>query len=599
MYKSFPRPTLVDDVSSFNAMANRLLELHDTFIGVDTETTGVLPFYGDEIVGLSFYDMGQNEGWYVPIAHGRGTLLESQLNLPQAGIDFLVKLLFRLDKNGCIFLFWNAMFDLAVLAQLGFDVIPKRFVDVQIAAHLINETQPMNLTDRATLGGLAEIQTLENQIRGMGGKDNIYLMDPSDVMRYGIGDAWAPVALWIDYSAEIERLEIEDLLRLEHALIPLLARGWRQGFSCDTKAIKKAIVGCSANMEKLSKQIHKIFNKPYGKINIGSPPQLMDLFGIKSTAKGILEELPHPAAAPVLQWRGLQKARDSYYEKMLEHMEAAPDGKLHPSLNQTGTRTGRFSCTNPNLQSMPRQSNEAIQKAGIPTPRECLIADEGQVFIFADYSQAELRLQAHYSRDERMLDVFAQGRNVHAETADILWGPGSSTDKELYHKGKTTNFAMTYGAGYREIALQLNISEGEAQKLVATYRRAYPGLPTFARRAEMKAAKQRHVRMWDGRYARFGSEEETYKASSYLIQGGVAQIVKRAMVALDKELLIQQLGQVMFQIHDEIVITTTEAQIKEATKVIRAITEDFEFDPPPQVDISVGVSWGDKHEVKV
>ena len=278
----------------------------------------------------------------------------------------------------------------------------------------------------------------------------------------------------------------------------------------------------------------------------------------------------------------------------LDFSSRAQDGRLHPCLNQTGVRTGRFSCSDPNLQSAPRSGDQA---QGVPLVRDCIVADPGHVFLFADYSQAELRLIAHYAENGFMYEGMVRGDDVHAQTAQLLFG--EDTTKAHRQTGKTMNFAMQYGASHKEIARQLDIPELDAIELRARYRQAYPELHKLSETAFRTATTRRYIELWTGRRSHYPDPSWGYacKAISHLIQGGVAEMVKRAMVRIDESLHERGWGEVVFELHAEIICSVPRQHAEEATALIKQLGEDFPFDPPPILEVSVGTTWANKARI--
>ncbi len=358
------------------------------------------------------------------------------------------------------------------------------------------------------------------------------------------------------------------------------------GLACNEDLLRAGADACTEWMDALAGQIRHILDSP--SLNVGSPKELQKLLDLSTTAEAVLREHPHPAAPLILEWRAYQKLRGTYFAPFLDFSSCASDGRLHPCLHQAGTRTGRFSCSDPNLQGAPRSRDQA---QGVPLVRSCIMADPGHVFLFADYSQAELRLIVRYAEKGLLYEAMKQGDDIHAQTARILFGE-DATDAQR-QIGKTMNFAMLYGAGRKEISAQLGVSEDEAAPLMGKFRSAYPELYKLSVKAQAKAYKRGFTRLWTGRRAHYPdtARQFTRNALAHLIQGGVAEMVKRAMLRIDEALRERGWGEVIFQMHDEVICSVPEQHADEAAVLMKRLGEDFPLEPPPILEVSVGTTW--------
>lgn len=233
----------------------------------------------------------------------------------------------------------------------------------------------------------------------------------------------------------------------------------------------------------------------------------------------------------------------------------------------------------------------------VPFVRDCIVADPGCVFLFADYSQAELRLMTHYAKHRRMYEAMMRGYDVHAQTARVLFG--EDVTRAQRQTGKTMNHAICYGIGHREIAAQLGVPQDEARRLLRRYCQAYFELYIIGEIAYARASGRGYIWMWIGRRSRYPDSGWGYtrKAVSHLIQGGVAEMLKRAMLRMDDLLRGRGWGEVVFQMHDEIICSVLEQHAEEAAVLIKQLGEGFPFDPPPVLEVSVGQTWADKTRI--
>jgi DNA polymerase-1 len=288
----------------------------------------------------------------------------------------------------------------------------------------------------------------------------------------------------------------------------------------------------------------------------------------------------------VLEYRGWTKVNSTYYEAYLNTW-CDHNGVIHPNLSLIGTISGRLSSFDPNLQAVPRYTK--VYKV-----KDVFTARPGYVLVSADYSQAEIRWGTHYAREENMAQNLLQGLDIHSVTADALNIPRDAA--------KRINFGIIYGIGKKSLAKQLRIPEEKAGEYLSLYHGMYPGFRRLYNRAENAATERGYIRMFTGRIRRYDAYNPTHKASSNLIQGAVAEMMRLAILRLG-DLLADTDTHMLLQIHDQILFEVPEYRLRQILSVIRDGMENFlpgfELMVPMKVDIKVGKSWGQMTEMDV
>jgi len=549
-------------------------------VAIDTETTG-LDKWRDLIVGFSLCPLETKHAFYIPIRHELGSLFAGNSNLPAPVIDKIRQAMAARDKSA-VWLMWNAPFDYRMLRRDGFGPF-SRITDVQVLWHILDERPSNKLSVRAKAIGF-DIDEVERKLMRLGGHKAIVNMSPKDMYEYACTDALATAILHEKAILELEKEpELFELAKREVQLTRLIINMEKVGFPVNVEKLKKYADLAQQNMNRLSREISELAGRP---INPASSQQVCAVLGIPSSSREALEEVGGDLAKAILEWRAWEKSLSTFYSVMLEKQI---DGRIHPTINQTGTETGRWSCQDPNLQALPRENE-------IYHVRECMEAPDGKMLVLWDYSQMELRVVAHYSGDSAMLSMLANGQDVHQRTAEAIFGPNAT--KEHRQIAKTINFAMVYGAGAKELSVQLRISEDEARDLLWQYKRTFPNVAAFLRKAQDVAKNRGYIIMWGGRRKRFDKDDEKshFKAISNLVQGSAAEIVKSAMLKLDP-MVRQNGGQILLQVHDEIIVEAPEEKAHEIALAGIPILQDFKLRCPLVVEASIGKCWAQKQKI--
>jgi DNA polymerase-1 len=605
----------LDELDVWIAEANRL-----GTVAFKIETTGGRPMR-TKLVGISL-STEAGKAAYIPFAH-RAQAAQGSLDLGDNGAAApnQIKMDEALDRL-------RPMMEDPSVLKVGHDV------KIQAAVLARNGIQVTSVDDTMMLsyvleGGLHahEIEAL-NELH-VGCK----LPTLKDIIGSGkteIGfDQVAPEAAR-DYSAPQAdlALRLHALLKprliaervttvyetLERPLIPVLDRMERLGIRVDGKVLKSLSDDFAKRIAVLEKEIFKLAGHEF---NIGSPKQLgeilFDEMGLSGGKKGktgaygtgadILDELAaqgHDLPARVLDWRQLTKLKSTYTDAL--QGEINPDtGRVHTCYSMAVASTGRLSSNDPNLQNIPIRTEEGRRI------REAFVPEKGYKLVSADYSQIELRLLAHVASIESLKQAFKDGQDIHAMTASQVFGvPIKDMDPMVRRQAKAINFGIIYGISAFGLGRQLGISNSEAKAYIDAYFKKYPGILDYMERTKAQARKSGYVTTLYGRRChvpgildknpakRSFSERAAINAP---IQGGAADVIKRAMVRVSSALEQAKLeARMLLQVHDELVFEVPEAEVEKTCTVIRKVMEGAaHLDVPLVVETGVGDSWGKAH----
>jgi DNA polymerase-1 len=316
----------------------------------------------------------------------------------------------------------------------------------------------------------------------------------------------------------------------------------------------------------------------------------------------VLEQLRehHELPGLVLAWRKLSKLKSTYIDALPKLIDERT-GRIHPSFHQLGAATGRLSASNPNVQNIPIRGDQGARI------REAFVPAEGRILLSADYSQVELRIVAHYSGDASLIEAFENGEDIHRRTAAEVAGiPLAEVTDEQRARAKAVNFGIIYGSSAFGLAQQLGIATGEAQETIDAYFARYEGVRRFLDETTAQAKKDGFVRTWMGRRRslpdlnsrnRVLRQAAERMATNTVIQGTAADLIKKAMVEVDRSLEAEALEATMIlQVHDELVFETTEAALSDLRAIVRDRMEGVaELRVPLIVDLGVGANWREAH----
>jgi len=402
--------------------------------------------------------------------------------------------------------------------------------------------------------------------------------------------------------------------QLERRLIPVLAAAEHAGIRVDETELRRLSENFGTRMVVMEEQAHRLAGHPF---SLGSPKQLGEVLfdeqgmpGGKRTPSGTwgtdasvlqtLADLGHDLPARVLEWRQLAKLKSTYADALVEEINPATH-RVHTTYDMAATSTGRLSSNDPNLQNIPIRTEEGSRI------RRAFVAEQGQLLISADYSQIELRLLAHVADISALKGSFAKGEDIHARTASEVFGvPLEKMDGVTRRRAKAINFGIIYGISAFGLARQLGIESGEAGSYIAAYFARYPGIRAYMERTKEEARIHGYVLTPFGRRCyipgiadrnmqrRAGAERQAINAP---LQGGAADIIKRAMVRLPAALEAAGFkGHLLLQVHDELLFEAPETEAKDFAGLVKGVMEKAaSLSVPLVVETGIGPSWGEAH----
>jgi len=413
----------------------------------------------------------------------------------------------------------------------------------------------------------------------------------------------------------LEKEDLREIAQLEFDLVPAVAEMELKGFLIDVDRWRKVITDYRKKAEAAAEKIQlelrphfkhsqtDLFGNHADVVNLNSPSQILVAFrkvglDLPSTGEGILSQYDHPLAKLLLEYRGYEKIITSFGENLLSKINKKT-GRVHPDYMQIGADTGRFACSNPNLQQIPAES----------LFRECFIASPGYKLVIADYSQIELRLMAELSGDPVFVKAFKEDQDLHALTASQMFGiPIEKISKEKRFQAKSINFGLMYGRGARSLAVQLGVSEEEAQKLLQKYFTRYRNVRDWLNQAAKEAVRLGYSRTLGGRkryYQKINPGDPGYERQiSYIerqgkntpIQGASADMTKYALIYVRERFRKEGLDATpIHTVHDEIVVEARGDQAKRTAKILKEemvrAGKRFLKKVPVKVDAAVSDIW--------
>jgi DNA polymerase-1 len=594
------------DREDFEAWLARLVEAE--LFAFDTETTS-LDYMDADLVGVSFA-VEPHEAVYVPLAHdylGAPAQLDRQWVL-----DRLKPLLEdpNRPKVG-----QNLKYDMSVLARHGISLRGVAF-DTMLESYVLDSTGSRHDMDSLALKYLGEKTIHFEDIAGKGaGQLRFNQIALEEAGPYAAEDADVTLrlhrALW-PRVCEVPSLRavFEDI---EMPLVPVLSRIERNGARVDAALLKAQGKEIALRLDELEREAHELAGQAF---NLASPKQLGEILfdklkipvvkktatGAPSTKEEVLQELAldYPLPRVLLEHRGLAKLQSTYIDK-LPRMINARTGRVHTSYHQAGTATGRLSSTDPNLQNIPVRSSEGRRI------RQAFVADRGNRILAADYSQIELRIMAHLSGDASLVQAFKEGLDIHRATAaEVFDTPLDRVTQEQRRSAKAINFGLIYGMSAFGLARQLHLGRNQAQEYIDLYFARYPGVAAYMERTRQQARDQGYVETLFGRRLHLpdikaGNGQLRQAAERTAInapmQGTAADIIKRAMIAVDRWLTDRALDtRMIMQVHDELVFEVPEGELDEVRDtVVRLMAEAATLDVPLVVDAGVGANWDEAH----
>ncbi|MBK0098845.1 DNA polymerase I [Erwinia sp. S63] len=575
----------------------------------DLETDS-LDSWSANIVGLSFA-VAPGEAAYLPVAHD---YLDAPDQLDRS--DVLKKLKPLLEDAKAAKVGQNLKYDRGVLKNYDIELNGIKF-DTMLESYCLSSVGGKHDMDSLAARWLNHKTVTFEEIAGKGKNQLTFnQIAIEQAAHYAAEDADVTLQLHLQMWPKLEQEAgpKQVFTDIEMPLVTVISRIERNGVLIDQNILAKHSQELTTRLAELELKAHELAGEPF---NLSSTKQLQTILfekqGIKptkktpggapSTSEEVLAELAldYPLPKVILEHRGLSKLKSTYTDK-LPLMINPITGRVHTSYHQAVTATGRLSSTDPNLQNIPVRNDEGRRI------RQAFIAGKDNRIVAADYSQIELRIMAHLSQDKGLLDAFAQGEDIHRATASEVFGVAlSKVSGEQRRSAKAINFGLIYGMSAFGLSRQLNIGAGEAKKYMDLYFERYPGVLRYMEETRTQAAEKGYVETLDGRrlwlpdisssnaIRRKAAERAAINAP---MQGTAADIIKRAMIAVDGWLLQQQDDAVkmIMQVHDELVFEIHKDAVESASATIRQLMESsMKLDVPLQVEVGTGDNWDQAH----
>ena len=576
-------------------------------VAIDTETTG-LDYIDSELVGISI-SFNAGEGFYIPIKHNDESIIQLPLE------DVINELKPLLENSEKKIIGQNIKFDKNILMKYGLKIASIKN-DTMMMSYVLDASATRHNLDALASYYLGYKTSTYEDVAGKGAKQISFDDVPIDIAtNYAAEDADITLRLYEELSPKLKNIESLNKLNeeIEIPLIEVLSDMERNGAILNAKVL-------NAQSKDLEERIIRLENKAYKlageEFNLGSTKQLREIFfdklnyrvikktpgGQPSTDEKVLAELAEEYELPkvLLEHRTLSKLKSTYTDKLPNQISSL-SGKVHTSFHQAVTTTGRLSSSDPNLQNIPIKTEDGRRI------RQAFEPSNGNKFISADYSQIELRVMAHLSKDPGLLSAFQEGEDVHSKTASEVFNVDiEDVTSDLRRNAKAINFGLIYGISAFGLGKQLGITRNLAAEYMAMYFEKYPGVKQYMESTKESASQNGYVETLFGRrlylkeinannaLRRQASERAAINAP---VQGTAADIMKIAMIrmyqALEKE---KSEARIILQVHDELILDTPE---KEIDRVIELTTEAMKeatlLDVPLEIDIGIGDNWDQAH----
>ncbi|MEQ1418970.1 DNA polymerase I [Acinetobacter indicus] len=575
-----------------------------TRFAFDTETTS-LDYRIAQIVGFSVA-FDATEAFYVPLAHDYAGAPE-QLNREAV----LAQIKPILENPAVEKIGHHLKYDAHVLENHGIH-LQGWYFDTMLASYVLNSVATRHGMDDVARLYLSHLTTTYEQIAGKGAKQKTFnQIEIETAAHYAAEDAHVTYRLYEVLNEKLQRHpELSNLLHhIEMPVARVLTQMEENGIKLDLNFLDQLGVEFSNTMLQLEQQIIELAGQPF---NVSSPKQvgeiLFEKLGIKggkktatgqySTSESILEKIEHPIASLIVEYRGLSKLKSTYTDGLQKQANSSSH-RVHTSYHQALTATGRLSSTDPNLQNIPVRMDIGRQI------RKAFIAPEGRVLLAADYSQIELRLMAHFSQDDALVDAFNHGQDVHRRTAaEVLNIALEDVTPDQRRQAKAVNFGLLYGMSEFGLIRQLGFTREESQNYIKQYFQRYPGIYEYMQRTRQVALEQGFVETLTGRrlytpdidarnmMVRKAAERAAINAP---LQGSAADIIKMAMMEVDKMLPRDQ-AKMLLQVHDELVFEVDADVADElAPKLAEVMQSVIELSVPLVVEVGKGQNWDEAH----
>ncbi len=598
--------TILDE-ATFDSWLTKLEQSELFAFDLETDSLDTL---SANIIGLSFAT-APGEAAYLPVAHD---YLDAPDQLDRKAVLARLKPLLANPQSHKVG--QNLKYDRGVLANYDIELQGIQY-DTMLESYALNSVVGRHDMDTLASRWLGHKTVTFEEIAGKGKNQLTFnQIALEQAAHYAAEDADVTLQLHLKMWPELQKEQgpKEVFEQVEMPLVPVISRIERNGVLIDQNILAVHSQELGSRLAELELKAHELAGEPF---NLSSPKQLQTILfekqGIKptkktpggapSTSEEVLAELAldYPLPKVILEHRGLSKLKSTYTDK-LPLMINPHSGRVHTSYHQTVTATGRLSSSDPNLQNIPVRNDEGRRI------RQAFIAPKGYRIVAADYSQIELRIMAHLSQDKGLLTAFASEQDIHRATASEVFGVAlDKVSGEQRRSAKAINFGLIYGMSAFGLSRQLNIGAGEAKKYMDLYFERYPGVLQYMESTRELAAEKGYVSTLDGRrlylpdikasnaMRRKAAERAAINAP---MQGTAADIIKRAMIAVDEWLKPQTNDDVkmIMQVHDELVFEVRADAVDSASAQIRQLMEgSMKLDVPLRVDIGVGDNWDQAH----
>jgi len=571
-------------------------------MALDFETNS-LEAWEARVVGFSFA-LEPGTAYYVPVMPHQGT--SPYIDETQAR-NSLQELL--MDPAMTI-VAHNAKYDYAVARHWGTPPWKARIWDTMVAAWIQNPERGNYGLDSLITAHLGLSTTPYDQVVPKGRTFDTINLETATA--YSCEDADYTLRIKAILEPKLQAMGCLDLFQnLEMPLLPILSEMEGRGIKIEAEVLRSYGKELAGELRNIEQSIYELVGHEF---NIASTKQLQEVLfkerklqATKKTKTGystdvaVLEELARedPVPAYILRYRTLSKLKSTYVDTLAD--QAGSDGRLHTHFVQTGTATGRLSSRDPNLQNIPIRDEEGRRI------RQAFVAEPGNVLISADYSQIELVVLAHLSQDPGLIEAFIKGQDVHRRTASLIFGiPEEQVSGEQRRIAKTINFGVMYGMSAFRLSNELSISRSDAQAFINTYFTTYKGIRSFIDTTIQETERTGYSQTILGRrryIPTINSRNKTEKAAAERIaintpiQGSAADIVKLAMIRLDRALRKRESpAQMLLQVHDELILECPEAQAEETAGLVKEEMEQaIVLRVPLRVSVETGKRWGDFH----
>lgn len=584
---NFKTTLILDENKLFNILENLDQE---SIIAFDTETTD-LDTKKAKIVGFSFC-YNENEAFYVPLNHNY-LGVKKQISLQNA--KKAIEIIYKHTVIG-----HNLKYDFKII-QNNFNLNPpQKYADTMILAWLFNPGLRVNMDDLALR--LFDYKTLHFEDIVKKG-ENFASIELDKACKYAAEDAYITLKFYLYFLKNLDPKLLELAYKNEFDFIKVIIMMEENGIKLNTLELENLMQQFSKEIKKISEEIYTLCQDRF---NLNSPKQIAEVLFNKlnlntkkksktgySTDEKVLKELinEHPVIEKILSYRELAKLYSTYCEPLLKLAQKDENSRIYSSFLQTGTATGRLSSKDPNLQNIPAHGQYAKDY------KSCFIAQDGFSFISLDYSQIELRMLAHFSKDQKLLQAFSNDEDIHAKTAIMIFGENNYKTRSI---AKSINFGLIYGMGYKTLSTNLKIEAKLAKSYIEKYFENFTSIKDYFEQVKNEVKKNGFITTLLGRKRFFDFENAKamqiamYERESInsILQGSAADIIKLAMIKIapdldnNKKLILQIHDELIFEVKDEL----CENFVKKATDIMENIVK---LDVKLKTSSSIAKNWGE------